>query len=814
MSLPPAPQDLSAHPAKGSVIDPVNKEAKDADVQRKIKLYNAINAIRDSRLPSNKQLDAWLDYAITHPPLDISDLSKDGQGLVHDVQDILKTLRSLIQEKNGDELIQEWIWGTRVVDGQTFAGGVKGKGAETIPDKDKVKEDASTASQHVRSLVHLVLTNGEFRKLISDFSVVARDLAARGAVKAAENIRPNQEQLERVDEAAKADHFHQEAATSTSSPIGQSAGTQTSVPGTREVVGQPQTVDQAKVEADNAKLEAERLKEAAKEEVRDVVDRNGDVDSQEAKGKVAGLFNRVKEAIPQAHKDKANDQFTRGKEFLADEYFPKERREQWIYRAKKVLIECQRHPDYQESITWLLDFAEEYVRHGQNIAEGHAAGVGEVSKDPALDRTLGDLRTIVERSPGGKTLELIKDPLDALVDDARRDPELRRWFAEGRDWLRDVLLKTGYVLEPASGNAFDRWVDNGKAYYGEEGKYREHFNRLFDGAGTFVKGIGEDPGNRRFGSDWAKLTRDLLFASDGQLVFKKDLWTDIRKVVVPMLIEKVGYVPIPRIEYTDDSIDLVVENLTLSGRNLFPNVVGIEAHNYVKFSPYAKVQDGLDENKHEIKLTFDQIQADMRDVAFYFSKKSGIPKLKDSGLADVVLGGSGLSATVHLISSSTTDPTSIFTIKKVHVKVDTLKFSIRDSKHDFLYKTLKPLATGLVKKQIEKAVGDAIRTGFEYVDGLLVTARQRMDEEKAKEDGLGRTGVLKETFSHKKAEAEETASSVSRSSSQFKVVSNKRESLLANKGHPSGWVNRVEKPKEGGDTWKSELFDIQPVQKL
>ena len=51
--------------------------------------------------------------------------------------------------------------------------------------------------------------------------------------------------------------------------------------------------------------------------------------------------------------------------------------------------------------------------------------------------------------------------------------------------------------------------------------------------------------------------------------------------------KQVGYIPIPRIEYTDDSLDLVVENLTLSGRNLFPNVIALEAHNYVRFSPYA-----------------------------------------------------------------------------------------------------------------------------------------------------------------------------------------------------------------------------------
>lgn len=33
----------------------------------------------------------------------------------------------------------------------------------------------------------------------------------------------------------------------------------------------------------------------------------------------------------------------------------------------------------------------------------------------------------------------------------------------------------------------------------------------------------------------------------------------------------------------------------------------------------------------------------MRDVMFYFNKKTGMPKLKDSGLADVLLGGEGIT---------------------------------------------------------------------------------------------------------------------------------------------------------------------------
>lgn len=89
------------------------------------------------------------------------------------------------------------------------------------------------------------------------------------------------------------------------------------------------------------------------------------------------------------------------------------------------------------------------------------------------------------------------------------------------------------------------------------------------------------------------------------------------------------------------------------------------------------------------------------------------------------------------------DASSIFHISSIHVKVDTLKFSIRDSKHDALYKFLRPFATGIVKRQVKRALGDAIRTALELVDQQLVRVRDRMGEVKEKEEG-SRTEALKE----------------------------------------------------------------------
>ena len=79
----------------------------------------------------------------------------------------------------------------------------------------------------------------------------------------------------------------------------------------------------------------------------------------------------------------------------------------------------------------------------------------------------------------------------------------------------------------------------------------------------------------------------MLFDGDGNLKFKPELWRDVRQEILPAFIDELGYVPIPRIEYTDDAFDVVIENLVLSGRNLFPNIIEVRANNYFKYSPYA-----------------------------------------------------------------------------------------------------------------------------------------------------------------------------------------------------------------------------------
>ncbi|CAA7258482.1 unnamed protein product [Cyclocybe aegerita] len=812
MSLPPATKDISNHPVKGSVVEPVNKAEKDADVERKLRLYGVIDAFRKGKLPANAQIDSTLRYVLDHSPVSIDELSSEGKRLIQDTRDIINTARLMVQEKNADELFQNFVWHTRDVQVDNLKPGDL---SEKIPvDGEKAKADGDEAVKHLRTLLTLVLTNSEVRKLLSDFSLIGRDLLAKGASKAAEMVAPPAGQLRNVDQSAPNDQFITESgrvAGPNETPV-----LETKVPGTDKTVQQhpahpgpilrhedgteqpaSELRDQAHSQTATMKSQVAAVKGKAWEDAQTHAQEVADAENPEAEteAKKRGVMDKMRqfrdnvrdgfnERVPQEQQDTAREKVDRTKQFFTEEYFPEERRDQFIFRGKKVIMECQKHDNYQESVRWLLGFVEEYAKHGRTAAVAGKDHTQGVTNNKQLNICISELRTLLERFANNKSLDTVIDAINVLIDDSRRDESLREWFKSVNFYIRKVLLEPGYVLEPDCNNYANRLRETGHQFYSE--KYREEFDNLFNSIGGWFKAMGDDPLNKQFGEDWARLTKDLLFDGDGSLKFKPELWNDIRKVILPTLIDEAGYIPIPRIEYSDESLDLVVENLTLQGRNLFPNIIALEAHNFLKFSPYNAITDDY---HHRMTLTFEQMQADMRDVAFYYHKKTGLPKMKDSGLADVLLGGEGLSATVHLVSTRR-DKSSVF-------------------KHDFLYKTLRPLATGLIKKQIQKAIKDALRTGLEYVDGQLVAVRDRMDTAKVTE-GQSRTEVLKDLFKKKN---EEASLKSAESRSQFKIVSDKRNSILSTAGNPAGWVNRtaeMEKKASQGGEWRSEAFHIVP----
>jgi len=152
--------------------------------------------------------------------VDQDQLSSEGSKLIQDCREIIETARLIVQEKNSDELFQNFLWNTSGVDSN-----VKKDPNEVLPvEKSKAQEDrhqgmcrfslsptllpiSTTAARHLRTLGNIIATNSEVRKILSDFSVIGRDILARTASHAAGRVRPEQDILTKVDRPAAPDQF-------------------------------------------------------------------------------------------------------------------------------------------------------------------------------------------------------------------------------------------------------------------------------------------------------------------------------------------------------------------------------------------------------------------------------------------------------------------------------------------------------------------------------------------------------------------------------------------------------------------------------
>lgn len=293
----------------------------------------------------------------------------------------------MVKEKNSDELFQNFLF-------HTTNNGASLPSADTsVVDADKgtVKADGQQAVEHLRTLMRLILTNSEARKLLSDAGLIGRDLFARGAAKAADSVRPDQEQLARVDDAAPSDEFigangeragpndpappvlteeqkqqgqqaldtARQARDMKNDAKGQGMDLARDVANSDDMAGTAQRGFQ-----DRANANAERLPDDQRDRAGNVAQGvQGDAQQvcfivslcsssprshsdsihpqlqsevqnapDEEKGEVAkqGLKDRlfgIKDKIPQEHRERAHEQKERSKQFLKDE-FPEERRDQ------------------------------------------------------------------------------------------------------------------------------------------------------------------------------------------------------------------------------------------------------------------------------------------------------------------------------------------------------------------------------------------------------------------------------------------------------------------------------------------------------
>jgi hypothetical protein len=240
-------------------------------------------------------------------------LSDEGKVLVADVRDAVEKLKLLFLSKNDGNLLQDFIWQCQ----QITAGDATLPNAPT--DKATAQEHGNQALAGLRTLGTLILSNGQFRKLLSDATVLVRDMAGDAATHAASRINPSEDKLSQIDHPAQDDTWHD-------------------VPSITELKGQARDMYNKNKPFSRDEVKGELNQQA----------QTSDRPQEGARAAVDNLQARAQQNVPDETQENLNKSGQAARDqtraYLSKK-MPKERREQTVWRLKKMIVEIQRHPD-------------------------------------------------------------------------------------------------------------------------------------------------------------------------------------------------------------------------------------------------------------------------------------------------------------------------------------------------------------------------------------------------------------------------------------------------------------------------------------
>jgi hypothetical protein len=178
---------------------------------------------------------------------------------------------------------------------------------------------------------------------VNDVTILVRDMAGDAATKAANKVKPSEEQLSQIDRPADDNTWHDVPDMSSGNIKSQIKSTYSKqAPVTdgdlRDAAGNASENAHPSGSRDPTDIAALALQDQQQ-------GTNSGIDAQSGlQAGAATLRQRASENIPEDTKEQARLHKERVRKYLSGK-MPQERRDQTIWRLRKMVVECQGHPD-------------------------------------------------------------------------------------------------------------------------------------------------------------------------------------------------------------------------------------------------------------------------------------------------------------------------------------------------------------------------------------------------------------------------------------------------------------------------------------
>lgn len=393
-------------------------------------------------------------------------------------------------------------------------------------------------------------------------------------------------------------------------------------------------------------------------------------------------------------------------------------------RLKMAVDKLRKRPDYSSSVSTLAMLVQRYMLTYAHIAVDTAHVLeDDVNANREADQALHNFWLLLTSIGDADEWKRVEESMNALIDDGKTDPNFDE-FVQHLAMLVQEMLSDPTFFENL-GERFKQLREKSDKLTAKS-SMSEHLDQLLVHARAAMQSVLHDEDIHKLLNTSSRIIRIL---SPTAAYTNSDLVTDSINVFVPMVIQAVQHIPIPRVEVSTPAIDLLLENLilepgrTVNASSFFPFKLNVSTYNDVEVRKARLRTTSSVTSMVTVKLSGMSIAAE--DLGYWFRVHSGLLRLVDQGLAGFHLDERGLDIALDLeIGKDRMD--KIVSLRGVKVTIHHLDYKLTKSKFACLAWLFKPLIRPIVKLALELKIAAAIAEGLQTLNRELLYARERL----------------------------------------------------------------------------------------
>jgi hypothetical protein len=374
----------------------------------------------------------------------------------------------------------------------------------------------------------------------------------------------------------------------------------------------------------------------------------------------------------------------------------------------RVLALLAKEPSYRDGMQRLFNLLDMFQK---TLVEVNPSSV--LPKDVHMRRVVGETEELVSTFSGRETLEDFKFHLKNLIKKTSEHEDLHSYLNE----LKEFILSAKSEDEVQSEEFKERskqLATRGREIM-REFKEDDDLKPFLDSANTMIDNIRNDEFLTILRSQAGIVQSDLSYVdTEGKLQLDTDMLTKLQRVLLPVLVDALKYIPVSKITSSDNYRDIILDKIVICSYDIIPENIRFHLESDSEFS----LQDVEVKGTHtQLFIQLNSLRTEIKDVEFYYKKKS-FPALEDSGRVTFRIKGEGAKLSLtYKIDQGPKD-------KVPKVMEGNAHFDITNLEIDFDTSTLRhtvliPMLTNLFKVQLKKQIEEQVEKNLKnWIDKL------------------------------------------------------------------------------------------------